>query len=334
MANAIYCPVCFDASPTPMEEKCCGHGLALGIVCIDCGAVRKEGAEPWMCAGGLPALAPSQDALAVAVRKLLASRWVRATVSALSNLGMSSEAGRADLAEQEAIFAELRAALAARGPEVSDGRMIQRLKAHDEALRGPGAASDAYGLPNDLHAAKEEISEWRSAIEALGVMGGPAALRARAVEVLSHHDEHHAREATLEAERDEARMAATGYSDQADNLKASIRQMLTERDGATERCPFIVNHDDHEGTCCRLVEKPGEGPFVCTCAKKAGPSSGAAIGDELAILREVKVAARRARRWWVDDPRSRQTEDAMNELRDALAATAEFTRKTGGDDGV
>ncbi len=31
---------------------------------------------------------------------------------------------------------------AARGPEVSDGRMIQRLKAHDEALRGPGLARE------------------------------------------------------------------------------------------------------------------------------------------------------------------------------------------------
>ncbi len=55
MGNAIYCPVCFDASPIPMEEKCCSHGCATGIVCIDCGAVRKEGAEYWMCAGGLPA---------------------------------------------------------------------------------------------------------------------------------------------------------------------------------------------------------------------------------------------------------------------------------------
>jgi hypothetical protein len=58
VANAIYCPVCFDASPIPMEEKCCSHGCALGIVCIECGAVRKDGAEFWMCAGSLATLAP------------------------------------------------------------------------------------------------------------------------------------------------------------------------------------------------------------------------------------------------------------------------------------
>jgi len=61
-ANAIYCPACFDASPIPMEEKCCAHGLALGIACIECGAVRKEGAEPWMCAGGLAMPAPDAAA--------------------------------------------------------------------------------------------------------------------------------------------------------------------------------------------------------------------------------------------------------------------------------
>lgn len=66
-----------------------------------------------------------------------------------------------------------------------------------KATPGSGEASDAYGLPNDLRAAKEEIHEWRSAIEALGVMGGPDTLRKRAVEVLSHHDEHHAREDAL-----------------------------------------------------------------------------------------------------------------------------------------
>ncbi len=58
----------------------------------------------------------------------------------------------------------------------------------------PVPSSDAYGLPNDLHTAKEEIHEWRQAVQALGIIGGPDALRARAVEMHRHHDEHHARE--------------------------------------------------------------------------------------------------------------------------------------------
>lgn len=66
-------------------------------------------------------------------------------------------------------------------------------------------ASDAYGLPNDIRAAKEEIYEWRQAIEALGVMGGPSALRSKAVEMHRHHDEHHEREKRLLAELDAAR---------------------------------------------------------------------------------------------------------------------------------
>lgn len=43
--------------------------------------------------------------------------------------------------------------------------------------------TDAYGLPNDLHAAKEEIHEWREAIQAFGVIGGPDTLRKLAVEL-------------------------------------------------------------------------------------------------------------------------------------------------------
>lgn len=54
--------------------------------------------------------------------------------------------------------------------------------------------SDAYGLPNDLGAAKAELAEWRSAIESLGVIGGPSALRSRAVAVLAHHAQHERRE--------------------------------------------------------------------------------------------------------------------------------------------
>jgi hypothetical protein len=53
---------------------------------------------------------------------------------------------------------------------------------------------DAYGLPNDLHAAKEEIHDWRSAFEACGVIGGPDSLRKWGVEKEAHHREHHERE--------------------------------------------------------------------------------------------------------------------------------------------
>lgn len=52
--------------------------------------------------------------------------------------------------------------------------------------------SDAYGLPNDLHAAKAEIHEWRQAAEALGILGGgPDALRKRAVELRAEYDKNY-----------------------------------------------------------------------------------------------------------------------------------------------
>lgn len=126
------------------------------------------------------------------------------------------------------------------------------LRAEDAALGSKAApgASDAYGLPNDLQAAKAEIHEWRQAVEALGVMGGPDALRNVAVALHKHHDEHHAREDALQSqvsnairERDEAKaLVETWQANDAEyeRLYRETKAKLDER-GRPEATPDVHN---------------------------------------------------------------------------------------------
>ncbi len=74
-------------------------------------------------------------------------------------------------------------------------------------------------------------------------------------------------------------------------------RVLAEHDAAAlrpcevERCPFSDKHDEHEDFCARRVEKPGEGPFGCTCSTKAALSSGVPSEDQQRVARTLRGRA-------------------------------------------
>lgn len=49
LRNRILCPECF--AKTPGEEKCCSHGCAPSVQCVECGRARRDGEEPFSCTG-------------------------------------------------------------------------------------------------------------------------------------------------------------------------------------------------------------------------------------------------------------------------------------------
>ncbi len=51
MANRTVCPACMKKQSGPVEEKCCSHGCAPGITCVDCGRERSANEPSWSCLG-------------------------------------------------------------------------------------------------------------------------------------------------------------------------------------------------------------------------------------------------------------------------------------------
>lgn len=159
----------------------------------------------------------------------------------------------------------------------------------------PGDASDAYGLPNDLHAAKEEIHDWRSAFEACGVIGTPAGLRKWGVETGAHHREHHEREDRTDKLLQRVEAALEGLP--LDGLREAIQAHRNELWQA----------------------KVGE----------AKPAAAPSSGDERLreLLRRADWYQRGDGRW--DFPPTSLSYDDMNEMHSIIFAT-----QKGGNDGA
>lgn len=51
MMNRVLCDECFERMPG--EEKCCSHGTAPGVKCVECGKVRGIADPYWHCLGGV-----------------------------------------------------------------------------------------------------------------------------------------------------------------------------------------------------------------------------------------------------------------------------------------
>lgn len=73
---------------------------------------------------------------------------------------------------------------------------------------------------------------------------------------------HEMVQAMRSARADERRICAQQVSDEAGRLLMGHP--------SDEQCPFVNQHDEHKLSCPISIQRPGEGPFDCTCSKTSG----------------------------------------------------------------